>query len=348
LRKNIGKTDYYYPALPAFPITQHRPSIKNHRKPEKQVKPDNNNPFFQYFFSIQYFCVIFALQNFKNRMEYGKLSELARRVVAGTATIARLDKAEELGRIAGGIRNVEATIVLGTAFGYYQGEQNGTRSPINEQSAQQKAVLTAYADEAMKNGVKLWCSETDIEEIKQKSIAQSGGAEADVYFMPDGNVIKVVEHYGTPLEFLDDRISLYNYLFPGTKYELLGFTDNPYDADYVSFIVSQKEIEGGTFLKQLKDVSIYDLETRKEAEIKLYKIIEQHLKEKFDAVPSITANTYSNSNYIIRDLHFENVMTVGNVLANPKEHLYIIDANVSLNTDKQYGGKREYFPFYVF
>jgi hypothetical protein len=39
---------------------------------------------------------------------------------------------------------------------------------------------------------------------------------------------------------LDDRISLYNYLFPGTKYELSGFTDNPYDADYVSFVVLQE------------------------------------------------------------------------------------------------------------
>ena len=280
-------------------------------------------------------------------MEYGKLSELARRVVAGTATITRLDKAEEQGRIAGGSRNVEATIVLGTAFGHHQCKQNGTCCLINEQSAQQKAVLKAFADEALKNDVKFWYSEADIEEIKQKSIAQSGGAEADVYFMQDGNVIKIVEHYGTPLEFLDDRISLYNYLFPETKYELWGFTDNLYDADYVSFIVSQKEIEGGTFLKQLKDISIYDRERRKEAEAKLYKIIEQHLKEKFDATPAYTSNTYSNSNYIIRDLHFENVMTVGSVLASPKEHLYVIDANVSLNTAKQHGGVREYLLFEI-
>ena len=165
--------------------------------------------------------------------------------------------------------------------------------------------------------------------------------------MLDGNVIKVVEHYGTPLEFLDDRISLYNYLFPGTKYELLGFTDNQYDADYTSFIVSQKEIEGGTFLKQLKEISIYNREARKEAESKLYKIIEKHLKEKFDAIPAYTSNTYSNSNYIIRDLHFENVITVGNILENQNEHLYIIDANVSLNTDKENGGIREYLPFRI-
>ena len=278
-------------------------------------------------------------------MEYGRISEFARQVITGKAAIARLDKNEEQGRIAGGCRNVEATIVLGTAFGHNQSQQHGASCAINEESAKQKAVLKAYADESLKNGITLWYSEADIEEIRNQSIAQSGGAEADVYFMSDGNVIKIVEHYGTPLEFLDDRISLYNYLFPETKYHLLGFTDNPYDTDYLSFVVSQKEIEGGTFLKQLKEISIYDQEAREEAKNQLYKTIERHLKEKFDAIPAYTSNTYSNSYYIIRDLHFENVITVGNVLTNPDEHLYIIDANVSLNTDKPNGGIRDYMPF---
>jgi hypothetical protein len=280
-------------------------------------------------------------------MEHGRISELAQRIITGKATITRLDKDEEQGRIAGGCRNVEATIVLGTAFGNYQSQQYGGSQPINMEAAKQKAVLKAYTDALQNHGEKLWYSEVDIEIIKTQSVAQAGGAEADVYFMPKGNVIKIVEHYGTPLEFLDDRISLYNYLFPGTKYELLGFTDNPFDADFTSFIVSQKEIEGGTFLKQLKDISIYNSERREDTKNRLLKIIERHLKEKFDAVPAYTANTYSNSNYIIRDLHFENVMTVGDVLYNPNEHIYIIDANVSLNTDKLNGGVREYLPFEI-
>ena len=80
-------------------------------------------------------------------MDYGKLSELVRQIIAGKAAIERLDRIEEQGRIAGGSRNVEATLVLGTALGHHQGEQNGARSLINEQSAQQKGVLKAYADE---------------------------------------------------------------------------------------------------------------------------------------------------------------------------------------------------------
>ena len=280
-------------------------------------------------------------------MEYDKLSELAQRIIAGKATIARLDKDEEQGRIAGGCRNVEATIVLGTAIDYHQGQQYGGSWTISQEAARQKATLKAYSNELLKYDTKLWYSDVYIDEIKKQSIAQAGGAEADVYFMSDGNVIKIVEHYGTPLEFLDDRISLYNYLFPETKYELLGFTDNPYDEDFLSFVVSQKEIEGGTFLKQLKDISIYDREAREDAKNKLYKIIERHLKENFDAVPAYTSNTYANSNYIIRDLHFENIMTVGNVLTNPNEHVYVIDANVSLNTDKLNGGVRDYLQFEI-
>ena len=280
-------------------------------------------------------------------MEYERISELAQRVITGKATITRLDNDEEQGRIAGGYRNVEATIILGTEVEYNQSKQQGVSRTINVESAKQKDILKEYSDFLIKNGINIWYSEEDIEKIKDNSIAQSGGAEADVYFMPDGRVIKIVEHYGAPLEFLDDRISLYNYLFPGTKYELLGFTDNSYDADYLSFVVSQKEIEGGTFLKQLKDISIYDREARETATNKLYKIIEKHLKEKFDAVPAYNSNTYCNSNYIIRDLHFENIITVGNVLLNPNEHLYIIDANVSLNTDKPNGGVRNYLPFEI-
>ena len=278
-------------------------------------------------------------------MEYGRLSELAQRIITGKATIARLDKDEEQGRIAGGYRNVEASIVIGTAVEHHQSQQNGISRTVNEEAARQKAILKSYTGELLKHGINIWYSKDDIEKIKDCSIAQSGGAEADVYFMPDKNVIKIVEHYGTPLEYLDDRISLYNYLFPETRYELLGFTDNHYDADYISFVVSQREIEGGTFLKQLKEISIYEREAREDASNKLYKIIERHLKEKFDAIPAYTSNTYSNSNYIIRDLHLENLITVGNVLTNPNEHLYIIDANASLNTDKPNGGVRDYMQF---
>ena len=68
-------------------------------------------------------------------MEYDKLSELAQRVITGKATIARLDKDEEQGRIAGGCRNVEAAIVLGTAFEHHQIQQYGSGWTVNQEAA---------------------------------------------------------------------------------------------------------------------------------------------------------------------------------------------------------------------
>jgi len=146
-------------------------------------------------------------------MDYEEISTIAGRIISGTATITRLDSEEERGRIAGGRRNVEATLVLGTAFAANQGKQSGSCLNLNELSALQKGELKQYAEYVEQKGKKLWYSEVDIENLKKQAIAQSGGAEADVFFMPDGYVIKIVEHNSLPLEFLDDRISLYNYLF---------------------------------------------------------------------------------------------------------------------------------------
>ncbi|GHT51960.1 hypothetical protein AGMMS49982_10910 [Bacteroidia bacterium] len=275
-------------------------------------------------------------------MDYEKLSIIAEQVIAGKATITRLDNEEEQGRIAGGRRNVEATLAIGTANELHKDKQIGANIAINEQSAQQKSILKQYAELTEQNGNKIWYSQQDIDCLKDNSIAQSGGAEADVYFMPDEFVVKVIEHYGTPLEFLDDRISLYNYLFPETHYELLGFTDNPFESDYVSFVVRQKQIDGFVLLKYLKEISIYDKKMRAETEQKLHETIVRYMKVKFDAVPAYSSNTYANSNYIIRDLHLENIISERNVLTFPNEHLYIIDANVSLNADTKNNGVRNY------
>jgi len=76
---------------------------------------------------------IFAIEN-KNSMHYDEISTIANRIINGTAAITRLDPEEERGRIAGGRRNVEATLVLGTAFATDQGKQSGSCSTINELS----------------------------------------------------------------------------------------------------------------------------------------------------------------------------------------------------------------------
>ncbi|MDR0566126.1 MAG: hypothetical protein LBG47_03675 [Prevotellaceae bacterium] len=112
---------------------------------------------------------------------------------------------------------------------------------------QTKNALKAFAKEKEKHGEKIWFSSQDVEAMAASAVDKTAGAEADVYYMPDGTVTKVVEHSNTPLEFLDDRISLYNHLFPETSYELIGFTDNPYDENLTTFIVP--DFDTGLYIK---------------------------------------------------------------------------------------------------
>ena len=76
-------------------------------------------------------------------MDYEEISTIADRIINGTATITRLDPEEERGRIAGGRKNVEATLVLGTALATNQGKQDGSCHTLNELSALQKATLNS-------------------------------------------------------------------------------------------------------------------------------------------------------------------------------------------------------------
>ena len=132
-----------------------------------------------------------------------------RRVTAHEGSGSRVDRfllSIEEGRTLGGIRNVEATEILRrckeTSFGASERR------------------LTEYA---LENGC--WF---DLKEIKGNFNYLGSGAESDVYLDKDGKyVLKVVNYRAfseTPLEFLNNRIAVHNAVFPGTAYELVGFT----------------------------------------------------------------------------------------------------------------------------
>jgi hypothetical protein len=166
--------------------------------------------------------------NDKEKIDYDKVTELADKVLKGAARITRLDNEEEQGRIAGGRKNVEAALYLAGKAGYDTVEPGSSAGNSSKEviAKKQEQWLREYADQA-----RIWYSPEIIEkEIKEKSIGENGGLESNVYFMEDHSVIKVVSYNKssskTPLEFLDNRISLYNYLFKGTGYELIGFTEN--------------------------------------------------------------------------------------------------------------------------
>ena len=71
--------------------------------------------------------------NDKGEIDYEKVSELAGRVLEGTARITRLNREEEQGRIAGGRRNVEASLYIGAKADYDRGKpENSTETASKE------------------------------------------------------------------------------------------------------------------------------------------------------------------------------------------------------------------------
>lgn len=216
--------------------------------------------------------------------------------------IKRLSPEEEQGRIRGGSTNVEATKIL---RGY---EISDSTEPerIDNLISKQEEILTKYAKE---NGK--WI---DYDKISDKPDL-GGGEEAAVFMNEDKVSVTKVYDYRlfsiSPLEFIDNRISLHNYLFPDTAYELIGFTDRPNRG--FSFIVKQPFIDGEN--------------------TPVLKISKELGKMGFR---DIGGNTYVSDDYIIDDLHKRNVFT-------KEGKLFFIDTVISLNEEGEgYGGKRKY------
>ena len=183
----------------------------------------------------------------EGEIDYEQLKEITGRITSGNATITRLNRQEEQGRSRGGRTAVEATILLAA-------DERANSQAFSEQESwqiaeHQEKVLKEYAKHK-----KIWLKEEDIE--KQSTNREPNGAESHVYsFNVDGEryVIKVVNYLvmnETPQDFLDNRISLHNYLFKGTSYELIGFTENE---DGFAFVVKQPYIQGSELETLEKD-----------------------------------------------------------------------------------------------
>jgi len=132
----------------------------------------------------------------------------------------------EKGKTLGGIRNVEATEIL-------------RRSQSTNREEQEKA-LVKYARER-------GCF-FSLESIRQNLKYLDKGGESEVYLDLDGkHVLKVTSYFmsDTPLEFLTNRITLHNAVFPDTAYELVGFCYSyGENGKEFCFITRQAFIEG--------------------------------------------------------------------------------------------------------
>jgi hypothetical protein len=103
----------------------------------KEILKQQNNPEFLTYHTVQEL----KLRKNERTKRYEKCIETANEVLAGRKIIQRLAPNEEKGRIAGGRRNVEASIILGRS-------RRTDRSSLSSQEnakSQQENVLKDYA-----------------------------------------------------------------------------------------------------------------------------------------------------------------------------------------------------------
>jgi hypothetical protein len=236
-------------------------------------------------------------------MNYQKLKDHAQQIYKGNSTIERLSPKEEQGRIAGGERLLQATLVASGSDGT-DIEDKRTNQPTKDEQ-EQRLLAFAASEEIL-------YTPSDFHKLGEYL---DNGAEQYVYMIdhkPYVSKINGLEFHDTPLEFLD-RISLHNYLFPEAPYTLIGFsTDYPTAARF-SMILSQP------FVKATRGAE------REEV---------KHEMEKM-GFEYIGGDSYLSPDYIVEDLH------PGNALVTALGNIAIIDPVIYLNTpDEDFDGER--------
>jgi hypothetical protein len=102
----------------------------------------------------------YAIQELKKRKDererrFKKDIETANEILMGRRRICRLSPEEEKGRIAGGRRNVEASVILGAGRG--TNEKNESKQRFRATAAEQENCLREYA-----KSVDIWIQYDDI------------------------------------------------------------------------------------------------------------------------------------------------------------------------------------------
>ncbi|MFZ1699810.1 MAG: hypothetical protein WBO10_17495 [Pyrinomonadaceae bacterium] len=245
-----------------------------------------------------------SVYNAEGEISYEIVKAIAARIISGSCRIVRLNDREEHGRIFGGQRNVESSLIAGA--------EEGT-SPKGE--SQERAVQRSEeALEVYARHEGIWVEDLDSE---YPQIAE--GFEAIVY--ADSNpdfVIKSARFAdSSPLETLDQRISLFNFLFPETAYELIGFTR---DSKGLRFVLLQRFIIGNIEIEDVKGLA-------------------SRMRQEGLFATANSSKNFDNSNYSVRDVHNQNYIKVG-------DDVFIIDAITTLKT-AEFGGLREYLPFEI-
>lgn len=244
-----------------------------------------------------------SLYTLDGRVDYERVKEIANWILSGAGRIVRLNDCEERGRILGGCRNVEASLIAGAEEGSST-EGQPRRSAIQRS----EEALEAYARH---EGI--WFDDLDSEYAQ---IAE--GFEAIVYEDSNPDFVLKAARFAdsTPLQTLDDRISIFNTLFPETAYELVGFTRDP--AGNFRFVLRQPFIIG-----ELGQDDLTRLTGR--------------MKES-GLFATVDPEKFTSSNHSVRDVHSRNYIKTA-------DRVFVIDAMTSLNCSIDAGGRREYYRF---
>jgi len=226
---------------------------------------------------------------------YEQAKDDAGRIKRGDLKTRRFDTEVERGRIAGGQRNVEASLIL-AADARASEKANASRGTgvdsISDTVRRQENILENYAK---RNDI--WFKQGH---FPDRLYIDKGG-EAIVYRKDENRVVKLIDPRQidkslTPQAFLDTRVTLFNYLFPESRYEVMGFMRD--DNGKFRVIVTQPFIQGEP-IKNQSDVDAF-MEGR--------------------GLTRSGRQSYSNKLYEVHDLHEKNVIK-GN-----DGTIYVLDA----------------------
>lgn len=266
--------------------------------------------------------LLHSLLDNQNNINYEEVRRLAGLVISGTVKIERLNRIEETGRIEGGRRNVEASLIIQAAKRKAAGgnaKAIRTWADYKELMKLQEAALEEYAKKE-----DIWYNYIEFE---QNYGLYDQGMEAEVFYdiESEDHLIKAIGFNWirqiTPEKFIDDRISLYNYLFPESKYVLLGFTRD--NKGFLKFVVRQQFMERGG------DVSVTELEAHNFEKLNMKAVNDNKTK-------------YANEDHIIDDLHLKNIIKLHS------GHITFIDTIPSLNTmEDLLDANRNYLEFNI-
>lgn len=229
-------------------------------------------------------------------INFDSLNLLTDKVFDRSIKISSLSETEEQGRIKGGRKNVEASLLIAA---------NNIQNVKQENAEFQENLLTLYANE---RGI--WI------DSNQFKTPINGGDEAKVYPSPNIGYIQKVFVYRrfskTPLDFLTNRISLHNYIFPDTYYTLQGFTtaENFAGEQVFAFVVEQPFVQG-CYIKSSDRITL---------------LIPEMKKRGFDYKMENLKPVFYNNRYVIKDLHARNI------LLTSESNLRFIDTVPELNS----------------